>query len=671
MVDWNPYLESLCNAYRQWWTFGTLKDVVEPKRFEFGLMVQTVERDSQQRSKEEQKIERLSVLEGLRKYAPNHVLLLGRPGSGKSTALVRLLVATAEQGLQNPQKLIPVLVQLRQYKPSGTQESGVLYLIQDFLETYGMFLELTNIKKLLFGKRFLLLVDGLNELPSDSAYTDLKAFRQKYSGSRMVFTTRDLSLRGDLGIEKKLEIQSLKEAEVEKFVRECMSGRSQQTLQQLRQRLRQLGQTPFVMWMLYFIEKKTGKVPSEAGSAFREFTQLYERRFKEDAPVSDESRRWWSRLLEHLAFDMMQADKPTDLRLTISRREAEDILTKVLDSEKFDKPRDYALQWLEDLLKHHLIQVTSNDQIEFCHQLIQEYYAAEFLLTVLTSPPTPLLQGEGSKIPVPLFPGREWGLGGLGLSDDEFKREYLNYLKWTEPLALMLELVEGEAQAVRVVRLALEVDWQLGARLAGVVKPEFQEQTVGLVAELKVKIPQLLKIDLLNLTKSEKAIPELVKALNHEGSDVHSIAAEALGKIGSDAAIPALVNALNDQDSDVRSIAAKALGEIGSDAAIPALVNALNNEDSDVRRIAAEALGKIDSDAAIPALVNALNNEDSDVRRIAAEVLDKIASPKVLSDLFGRLKTDEGPNLLKTIYAIQERCKFYNYTLTQPSSSPV
>jgi len=96
MVDLNPYLNSLCNAYTQWWKFGTLKDVVEPKQvesepstlpFEFDLMVQTVERDTQQRSQEEQKVERLSVLEGLQKYAPNHVLLVGRPGSGKSTAL--------------------------------------------------------------------------------------------------------------------------------------------------------------------------------------------------------------------------------------------------------------------------------------------------------------------------------------------------------------------------------------------------------------------------------------------------------------------------------------------------------------------------------------------------------------------------------------------------------
>jgi predicted NACHT family NTPase len=346
-------------------------------------------------------------------------------------------VATAQQALQNPHSQIPVLVELRTYK--SYYKDSVLDLVQASLKRHKLRrLDIETIEDLLAEGRFLLLMDGINELPDDEARRNIKEFRLDYSDVPMVFTTRDLGVGGDLGIEKKLEMQSPKEAEVEKFVRECMPGGSEERLQQLRQRLRELGQTPFVMWMLYFIVEKTGTVPSGAGSAFREFTQLYERRSKDDAPVSEESRRWWSRLLEHLGFEMMQAEKPTDFRLTISRREAEDILTKVLDTEKFDKPRDYALRWLDDLLKHHLIQVTSNDQIEFCHQLIQEYYAAEILLKVLTSsgrtsPPAPLLQGEGSKS-VPPFPRREGGLGGLGLSDDELKRDYLNYLKWTEPL---------------------------------------------------------------------------------------------------------------------------------------------------------------------------------------------------------------------------------------------
>ncbi|WP_448571241.1 hypothetical protein [Trichothermofontia sp.] len=39
-----------------------------------------------------EKTERLPVLECIRKYAADHVLLMERPGAGKSTALLRLLV---------------------------------------------------------------------------------------------------------------------------------------------------------------------------------------------------------------------------------------------------------------------------------------------------------------------------------------------------------------------------------------------------------------------------------------------------------------------------------------------------------------------------------------------------------------------------------------------------
>ena len=105
MVDWSRYLESLCNTYAQWWQVYTLTDVVgrqrvelepSPLLFDFGLMVQTVER-------EKEKIERLTVLDGLRKYALEHVLLVGRPGSGKSTALVRLVLEEAEKANLTPQ----------------------------------------------------------------------------------------------------------------------------------------------------------------------------------------------------------------------------------------------------------------------------------------------------------------------------------------------------------------------------------------------------------------------------------------------------------------------------------------------------------------------------------------------------------------------------------------
>ena len=112
--------------------------------------------------------------------------------------------------------------------------------------------------------------------------------------------------------------------------------------------------------------------------------------------------------------------------------------------------------------------------------------------------------------------------------------------------------------------------------------------------------------------------------------------------------------------------AAEALGKIGSNAAIPELVQALNDEDCIVRRSAAYALGKIGSVEAIPELVKALNHHYYRVRRRAAEALGKIASPELLPDFSERLKTDEETKLLDTIATIQGRCKFYDYTLTQP-----
>jgi HEAT repeat protein len=458
MVNWSRYLESLCNTYAQWWKFGTLKDVVEPESvesepstlpFEFGLMVQTVERDAQQRSKEEQKVERLSVLEGLRKYASEHVLLVGRPGSGKSTALVRLLVATAQQARQNPHSLIPVLVELRTYKVY--YKTSVLDLVQASLKRRKLRLNLESLEDELAEGRFLLLMDGINELPDDEARTTIKEFRLDYS---------------------------------------------------------------------------------------------------------------------------------------------------------------------------------------------DVYYAAERLLKFLTSPPTPLLGGEGSKI-VPPFPRREGGLGGLGLSDETLKREYLNYLKWTEPLALMLELVEDEKnkkQAVRVVRLALEVDLRLGARLAGAVKPKWQEKTIDLVTIREIS--QQLKMLLLGITRSYIAIDILSQALEHRDSSVRWFTTEALGQIVSEATIPALKRAIQDEDNSVRWAAFNALEKIGTEAIIPALSQATKDENPMICEQAIYLLGDIAREAAIPYLIEALAKEDNSVRGSALCILGQICGkdtiPELIQDLEDR-----------------------------------
>ena len=381
MVNWNLYLESICDKYAHWWKAYTLTEVEAPPLLDF--MVEAVLTDKGEPSQKPEKIERLGVLEGLRKYAKEHTLLVGRPGSGKSTALARLLLESAQKcrevleqgsvGAESRQLKIPVLVELRYYQTS------LLGLIRSFFKQHGVFLEEAEIEKLLFEQQFELLVDGLNELPSEAARQDLIVFRRENATTPMIFTTRDLGVGGDLGIAKKLEMQQLTESQMRDFVKRYLPKLGEQMLRQLGDRLREFGQTPLLLWMLCDLFAQTGDVPSNLGLVFRKFTQRYSQKLKQDVTVTDESRRWWQQLLEHLALKMTQGCEPTDLQVAIPRQEVEEILVEFLRDKGYHQPWN-ALSWLQDLLNHHLIQPGAEDKIEFRHQLIQEYYTAESLL---------------------------------------------------------------------------------------------------------------------------------------------------------------------------------------------------------------------------------------------------------------------------------------------------
>jgi len=347
----------------------------------------------------------------------------------------------------------------------------------------------------------------------------------------MIFTTRDLGV--DLDIEIKLEMQPLTQRQMQQFVRGYLPENGEEMLRQLGGRLQKLGETPLLLWMLCEVFDYTKQIPTSLGLLFRGFSAAYDK-LKQDVPISEGLRNWQSELLQHLAFVMMQGDSSTELRLTIPKQQAWTVLTDFLQG-KVAHPDDCARRWLEDLLKYHLIQLQTDEQIEFRHQLLQEYYAGERLLQLLPK-----------------------------ISDHNLKRDYLNYLKWTEALALMLALVDKEVQAMRVVELALEVDFQLAGRLGGEVKHEFQTQTVNLVA--KQKVPEELTMWLLGTTRSIHAIPFLFKALDNKNESIRWFATKALDKITSDTTIPALSKALQDDYDFIRMAAFNALEKIGTEA---------------------------------------------------------------------------------------------------------
>ena len=609
-VDFRNYLQSLVESYKKQQHLYTLTDL------QVEVRVETSPEDrSQPRSPEnkpETKIERLQVLAGIRKYVQQgKVLLVGKPGSGKSTVLQRFRWEWASEALKEGDRQIPVLVQLR------SDRSIVDAICAEFRQAK-LRVSDTEVEDLLFDSRLLLLLDGVNEMPSQQRRQDLQLFHDDNPDTPMIFTTRDLALGGSLGIEKKLEMCALTEAQMREFVHKHLPQHGDLLLRQLGNRLREIAETPLLLEMMCKVFKNTGKIPQSKGELFQEFDRQYDE-FKGGASVSEDFRRFKSDLVQELAFVMLQGDsqRATDGWVAISRRKAEGILKCWLRDEEEQEPLKKAKKWLEDLRKHHLLQVAAKpEEIEFHHQLFQEYYAGRALLK--------LFEDKHSD----------------AIDDERLQHFYLNYFKWTEPLAFMLSLLRDEVQAVRAVRLALDVDLMLGARLAGEVQRKFQQRTVGLVDGLDV--PGWLKVRLLGEVRSDEAIPGLLKLVEDSDPFVRISAADALGNIGDDRAISGLLKLVEDSDPFVRSSVAEALGNIGDDRAIPGLLKLVEDSHPFARRKARDALGNIGDAQAIPRLLKLVEDSGSDVRWKAAEALGNIGDEKAIPGLL-KLLEDSHP----------------------------
>jgi HEAT repeat protein len=600
--DFQPYLSAIDRHYGQWWQIYTLTDAVGRERqqqtplFDFGLMVERREegekteegREKAEDGREEEKIERLPVLEGLRKYAVEHVLLVGRPGSGKSTALARLMLEVAADGS------IPVLVELRSYQTS------ILDLIRNAFKRHGMNLSIAEIEILLNDRRLILLIDGVNELPSEAARSDLSNFRRNHPNVPMIFTTRDLGLGGDLGIEKKLEIQALTETQMQAFVRAYIPEKAEVMLRQLQGRLRELGQTPLLLWMLCSLFQQTDRIPQNLGEVFRSFTQGYERQLKQDV-VTESDRRLWFDLLKQLAARMMQGTRPTELRVAIGVGEICQVFGDYLGTSDPLVPR----QALDDLLKYHLIQ-RNGDLVEFRHQLIQEYYAAEWLLERVR-----------------------------GMDDETLECDYLNYLKWTEPVRLMLALVGDDALAVRVVERALWVDLMLGARLVGASPSKFLVDTTKILDSIKV--PDCLTEEFTQQIQATNSLPDKLP-----GDYWKQLQERAKPELITDKKIQELCSIIVGQDHQARWKATdqleklfwpnKHLKKLVGDKANPLLLNSIHHPDPNVRHGVAHSFLLVGDRTVIQGLLKLLKDSSEDVRRSAGLALGRVSNECTIQD---------------------------------------
>ncbi len=244
---------------------------------------------------------------------------------------------------------------------------------------------------------------------------ELARFLQEFANfTPMIFTSRYRQSVGFLKIKTLLNLQPLSKNQINQFVINFAGSNSQGMISELRRLSPNLIQNPFLLKRLCEVFRKENRIPHVLGTIFREWADDYTSYMDQELRGDPNYRRMWKELLSQLAYRMIQGNAPNFLLTNVDRQKAVQILTDYLEAQKWGGPRESAEKFLDDFLNYNILEENTDGFIGFPHQLMQEYFAAEYLLGLLPS-----------------------------LADDDVRSNWLNYCKWTEPICLTAQLSES------------------------------------------------------------------------------------------------------------------------------------------------------------------------------------------------------------------------------------
>jgi HEAT repeat protein len=615
------------------------------------------------------------------------VVVLGDPGSGKSTALRFLALAFAEgtQGefgltdLADARRL-PILVPLSAYAEARRAQPDLPlaeFLPRHFSETLKVGDFSALFAEALRTGDAVVFLDGLDEmLTFDDRAGAMRAvaeFAAAHPNVRIMLSSRIAGYVGGAlpGDFETVTLAPFDRAAIETFAKnwalafeageadaDALSDAARQRAQKRGENLaaavienpnvERLATNPLMLTLLALIHHQGTRLPNRRVDLYRlcvealaETWNLARNIEGKSVPVRFLDRpideNFVVRTLAPVAF-WMHTHKPTGV---ITRAELETQLTERFEAEGYEPDRAAALaREFTDLIREQLglLVERAPDEFRFLHLTIEEYLTARHLVA----------QGE-----------------------EELMREVhsrRHHPRWQEPIQLALAFLSGSsgATAGRVIKTAILAQEQEAKRrrfkpsryetvlhrdlifavfcladCVGVpsaprcaIVGDFTKLYLSLHGENSNRqLSQKLSDGFVRLGKSdvpEDAVPALLAALRDLESKVRARAAEALGNLNHAApdVISALAAALRDPEAYVRACAAEALGNLNHAApdVIADLRTALHDPDSNVRAWAVSALRRLGADDhnIIPALHTALRNPDSEVRASAAEALGRL-----------------------------------------------
>jgi HEAT repeat protein len=609
----------------------------------------------------------------------SHVVLLGEPGAGKTTALnfIGLCFAKederwAEEQLDLHELRIPIKLQLQVYGSDLANEGAQMIpalarQTASRLQTIKKEKSEELVASWLETDCLLILLDGLDEIHEKrgEVIDSIRHFAESPDGkkARIVITSRLAGYTTLGGPFKEFTLTPLQRRDDAKnFLRGWLTSLKPEWKDEINQKvedlsnglqaqpaLRRMMNNPLILRMAAEQFAYKGNIAQSRAELYENYVQeAWLRANKRGAQDADKNSAIAT--LEALAWEIQMG----------SARNEKDAIRILLDQKHNLANDELMAQELLTLVHEKMgLVVLINQKFVFSHATFQEYFVAKRLHTAWQN---------DSKL--------TW----------KFLRPRLHVPEWREPLFLLVSALDHIQcrKLIDQIRLAksnyeniLWRDFLLAAELIGTLNsphPDsiapfikifieditkfpfeqiipgfidiFRDTFHGPLHSIRIRSDAILarwetktgvvEWALIHIGKS--AVPELLNiaqlyrrpSLLSElmGKNLLRSTINVLSEIGDPQIIPTLFHALKNENIDIRSAATKALGKIGDPEGIPGLLQALEDGDTYVRHEAVDALSQIRDPQAISALIQALKNEDQFVREVAAIKLDEIQSSK-------------------------------------------
>jgi hypothetical protein len=295
-------------------------------------------------------------------------VLLGEPGAGKSTCLRYAATQLAESWA--PGKPWGMLVGLNEFG-----ESGLRATILRKLQT----LHWVDIEYRLASGELILFLDALNECPVGryvECCQDIAALLALYPGARIHVSSRVTHNPSQFRMPT-FQIRPMNRIQQEMFL-EIYLGSSVRAGEVLSHIYRQPGaehfaSSPILLRIVAGISQDPStSLPSGMANLYKHFLQKWHEREHEKSLVTGTPELWsFTRLVEALAllaFRMREAGL-----VSCSIEFARQSVTPVLGT-------DHLAKFLDQMAQGMLLKKDHQDEyLQFSHQTIQEYFAAEYL----------------------------------------------------------------------------------------------------------------------------------------------------------------------------------------------------------------------------------------------------------------------------------------------------